>query len=277
MAWTCVVLGTAQDGGNPQLGSPGVGPPRMVASLAALADDGTTLLIDVTPDVKAQLSGLASLPSHQRRDSPNIVDHIVLTHAHMGHYAGLVQFGKEAHNARGIKCWVTPSMAQFLRSNQPWRALEDGGHIEIQVTEPGKSFAPAPGLDLRLVQVPHRPDFTDAVGVSLNEVLYLPDIDGWEQWGEAEQVLARHRICLLDATFYDPAELPGRDISHISHPFVDDTVTRFSHLAADRRMILTHLNHSNPISDPESAEAESVRRAGFEVAADLMAFPLAKH
>ncbi len=272
MAWTCVVLGTAQDGGNPQLGSGGVGLPRMVASLAAIADDGTRLLVDVTPDVKAQLTHLEEIaPSPPV--SRNVVDHIVLTHAHMGHYTGLVQFGAEAHNADGIECWVTRSMADFLRSNQPWRALEDGGHIELHITEPGESFSPASGLDVRLAPVPHRPDFTDAVGVSLNDVFYLPDIDGWEEWPAAEAELSRHRICLLDATFYDHDELPGRDITKIPHPLVPDTVARFRHLAEDRRLILTHLNHSNPISDPASREARLVREAGFEVATDFMQFP----
>ena len=277
MAWTCIVLGTAQDGGNPQLGSRGIGAPRMVASLAVVADDGTRLLVDATPDVKAQLTRLDEMVGTSPRASSNVVDHIVLTHAHMGHYAGLVQFGQEAHNARGIKCWVTSSMADFLRSNQPWLALEEGGHIEIHVTEPNRPVMPAPGLELRLVPVPHRPDFTDAVGVSLNQVFYLPDIDGWDQWPAAEEELAKHRVCLLDATFHEPAELPGRDISQIPHPFVTDTVDRFSHLTADRRMILTHINHSNPINDPDSEETRSVRMAGFEVGADFMAFPAEGH
>lgn len=274
MAWTCVVLGTAQDGGNPQLGSGGVGPPRLVASLAAVADDGTRLLVDVTPDVKAQLAHLEEIAPSERA-SRNVVDHIVLTHGHMGHYAGLVQLGKEAHNAKGIECWVTSSMADFLRSNQPWRALEDGGHIELRVAEPEQRVTPAPGLEMRLVPVPHRPDFTDAVGVSLNGVFYLPDIDSWEEWPAAETELARHDICLLDATFYHQDELPGRDISQIPHPLVPDTTTRFRHLAEDRRLILTHLNNSNPVSDPISREARLVREAGFEVATDFMQFPAA--
>lgn len=245
----------------------------MVASLVAVTEDGTRLLVDVTPDVKAQLLQLENVAGLAPRKATNVVDHVVLTHAHMGHYSGLVQFGKEAHNARGIQCWVTSSMADFLRSNQPWRALEDGGHIEIRIAEANSPFSPVPGLDIRLVPVPHRPDFSDAVGVSLDEVFYLPDIDGWAQWGAAEEELARHRICLLDATFHDAAELPGRDINQIPHPFVTDTLTRFKQLAADRRMILTHINHSNPISDPNSRESRAVRAAGFEVASDFMVFP----
>lgn len=267
-----MVLGTAQDGGNPQLGSAGVGPPRLVASLAAVADDGTRLLVDATPDVRAQLRRLDELTP--TRSASNAVDHIVLTHAHMGHYAGLVQFGKEAHNAQGVQCWVTSSMAAFLRSNQPWRALVDGGHIEIQISEPGAYFSPAPGLELRLVPVPHRPEFSDAVGVSLNRVFYLPDIDGWEEWPRAEEELSRHDISLLDATFHDRDELPGRDISQIPHPLVTDTLARFADLAAEKRLILTHINHSNPIADPDSLETEAVRAAGFEVASDFMTFSL---
>jgi pyrroloquinoline quinone biosynthesis protein B len=271
---TVIVLGTAQDGGSPQLGSPARGPARLVSSLAVVVDDGTTLLIDVTPDVRAQIGHLESVAAYRDRKRRNAVDHIAITHAHMGHYTGLVQFGREAHNARGITAWVTPSMADFIASNQPWRALVDGGHLDLQA-----GFGPVTmsvGLTIRLVPVPHRAEFTDTVGVSLNDrVIYLPDIDGWERWPEAEAEISNHEICLLDATFAGLDEVPGRDLSDIPHPLVSDTIERFGHLVGDRRIILTHLNHSNPVAVSGSDEAEAVEAAGFEIATDFLTFPLA--
>jgi pyrroloquinoline quinone biosynthesis protein B len=273
MAATLIVLGTAQDGGNPQLGGDLRGMPRLVSSVAMITDDGTTLLADVTPDVKAQVAHLRTLAAYQGRTGRNAVDHITLTHAHMGHYTGLVQFGREAHNADAIPTWVTPSMASYLGENQPWRALVDGGHLEVRAGgQPGEI---AKGLTLRLVPVPHRAEFTDTVGISINdEALFIPDIDSWEAWPEADAELSRHRVCLLDASFSSLSEIPGRDLTDIPHPLVPDTLERFGHLTSGRRLILTHINHSNPISVTDSPEAEAVRMAGFEVAEDFMTIRL---
>jgi len=274
MAGTLIVLGSAQDGGTPQLGSgAGVGAPRLVSSVAVVMDDGTTLLADVTPDVKEQVARLGQVDAYQHRSSRNAVDHITLTHAHMGHYAGLVQFGREAHNARALPTWVTPSMASYLAANQPWAALSELGHLAI--TSGFGPFDLGSGLRIRLIPVPHRAEFTDTVGISINdEVLFVPDIDSWEAWPEAETELARHRVCLLDATFASLDEIPGRNLTEIPHPLVTDTVERFGHLATDRRLILTHINHSNPIGDTNSLAAAVVRDAGFEIAADKMTIPI---
>jgi len=270
---TLIVLGTAQDGGNPQLGGQVRGRPRLVSSVAVVTGDGTTLLADVTPDVKAQVAHLQTVEQYQRRQGSNAVDHITLTHGHMGHYTGLVQFGREAHNAESIPTWVTPSMAAYLGDNQPWQALLEGGHLEVKAgLQPGEV---APGLSLRLVPVPHRAEFTDTVGISINdEALFIPDIDSWEAWPQAEEELARHRVCLLDASFSSLAEIPGRNLSDIPHPLVSDTLERFRHLTAGRRLILTHINHSNPISVLESPRAAALWDAGFEVAEDFMQIPL---
>lgn len=231
------------------------------------------MLVDVTPDVREQVRALdrwRPLP-----ESGNVVDHICLTHAHMGHYTGLVQFGKEAHNARAVPTWVTPSMAAFLRANQPWRTLVDDGHLDLRETVPGGTFQPAPGLRVRLVPVPHRSEFTDTVGVSVNdELLYVPDIDAWAAWEDAEAEIARHRVALLDGCFFRAGELSGRNQEDVPHPLVLDTVERFSSLAETRRLILTHLNHSNPAADPSSPEAAVVAAAGFEVAVDDLVIPL---
>lgn len=273
MTGTIVVLGTAQDGGNPQLGSRGRGRPRLVSSLAVVMDDGTTLLVDVSPDVKAQIAHLETMASYRSRTVHNAVDHITLTHGHMGHYTGLVQFGKEAHNADRLPTWVTPSMADFLGAHQPWRGLIDGAHLDIR-----RGFGPAvlaPGLRLRLVPVPHRAEFTDTVGISINdEVLFVPDIDSWDAWAGADEELERHRVSLLDATFATLDEVPGRDLAEIPHPLVGATLERFGHLASTRRIILTHLNHSNPASETDSPTTRAIGAAGFEVADDFMTIRL---
>lgn len=273
MPATAIVLGSAQDAGNPQMGSTGRGPQRLIASVGVIGPDGSALLLDVTPDVREQILMLNRYRAHAR--TSNVVDHVSLTHAHMGHYTGLIHFGKEAHNATGIRTWVTASMAAFLTTNQPWLSLVDGGHLVLEVIAPGEPVEVASGLTLRLLTVPHRDEFSDTVAMSVNdELLYVPDIDTWERWPIAEAEIGRHRVSLLDGCFASSSEVPGRDISAFPHPLVADTVRRFGHLARERRIILTHLNHTNPVSDPESVEAALVAQSGFEVASDGMEISL---
>ena len=246
---TVTVLGSGQDGGLPQLLSTHPNDlaategriPRRTASSVVIESDGMRVLCDVSPDVRAQLDGP--------------VDAIALTHAHMGHYAGLVHFGKEAMAADRLPVVATPSMLRFLRANEPWASLFEGGYL-VEATIPG----------IGLIPVPHRAEHTDTVAVSIGGVLYLPDIDAWDLWPEHRSVVAGHDLALLDASFWSADEVPGREVSEIPHPLVPDTIDRFADVAD--RVVLTHLNHTNPLCDPESTEAGQVRYAGFRVAED---------
>lgn len=285
MSLTAYILGSGQDGGLPQVGS------RMAADTAArvdplavrlgpsicvLDDDGRCFLVDVSPDIKEQENRLLTIPGYAKRKPGNPFDAVLLTHAHMGHYAGLVHFGREAANCRELPVWCTDRMADFLRDNAPWDQLVSLGNIELRPT--GLSVPPIepwPGLSIRAIPVPHRGEYTDTVGISINEtLLYVPDIDNWDAWPAAPEEVGKHEVCLLDATFYSRDELPGRDLSEISHPFITDTLKKFGDLAKNRRIILTHFNHSNPVCDPGSKEARSVTAAGFELAQEMLQISL---
>jgi pyrroloquinoline quinone biosynthesis protein B len=166
-------------------------------------------------------------------------------------------------------------MARFLGSNAPWGALVDHGHVALHHVDVHHRFRVWPDLELEFIPVPHRHDGSDTVAISVEgSALYLPDIDSWAEWAEATEVVASHRTALLDATFWSAGELPGRDLGEIPHPLVPDTLERFGDLAQDRRLILTHLNHSNPVSDPRSPQYAAVLEAGFEVAVEGMVIPI---
>jgi pyrroloquinoline quinone biosynthesis protein B len=245
---------------------------RFSSSVAVVADDGRVLLLDCGPDLKHHERVLRSVRSDV--GTPPI-DGVCLTHGHVGHYAGLLHLGREAAAVDAIPCWVTPSMASFLTADRPWRLLVEQGHLALQTIEPGASGTPWDDLTITFIPVPHRREVTDTVAISVNGVaLYLPDIDSWEDWPEAERVVSDHRIALLDATFWSPDELPHRDISAIGHPMVTDTLERFGHLAGDRRLLLTHLNHTNPLCASDAPERDVVRAAGFETALEGMVIPL---
>src|SRR5262249_15380542 len=93
---TIVVLGIAQYGGIPQIGCTQQickTQHHFVSSLAII-DGSKVYLIDATPDLREQYSGLSQrYPQVAHR---NLFDGIFLTHAHMGHYTGLMYLGKES-------------------------------------------------------------------------------------------------------------------------------------------------------------------------------------
>jgi pyrroloquinoline quinone biosynthesis protein B len=291
MALTIHILGSGQDAGLPQVGS------RMAAdmtarmdplavrlgpSIAVLDDDGRCFLVDASPDIKEQEARLLRIAAYASRTSRNPFDGALLTHAHMGHYLGLAHFGREAANTDRLPVWCTARMAQFLRGNAPWDQLVQLKNIQLHEvvwgpTAPKKAqtIKPWAGLSIRLIPVPHRGEYTDTVGISVNnKLLYVPDIDNWDAWPAASDEVKKHKVCLLDGTFHSPAELPGRNLKEISHPFITDTVRKFADLAKSCRIILTHFNHSNPVCDPASKEARVVQAAGFELAQEMMAINL---
>jgi pyrroloquinoline quinone biosynthesis protein B len=95
------ILGSAQDGGVPQVGCRcercnharmNAEHVRFPASLAIVGKSGRLLLIDVTQNLSQQLDLIRDLLPSGKNLLPAAV---LLSHAHVGHYAGLLFFGKE--------------------------------------------------------------------------------------------------------------------------------------------------------------------------------------
>jgi len=288
-----LVLGTAQDAGLPQVGCDQApcraaradpGRRRYVTSLL-LADPrtGQRYLFDATPDLREQVELCRGHPAGRTLPGPRppLFEGVFLTHAHMGHYGGLLQLGPEAYGVRDLAVYGTPRMARYLTDNGPWSLLVETGAIRLEVLEPGATVQLAEDLSVTALRVPHREEFTDTVAFVIRgparSVLYLPDIDKWERWDTpVEDVLASVDVALLDAAFFDTDEVPGRDLAEIPHPFVIESLERFRSLPASERakVHFTHLNHTNPAADPESAAAGRVRAAGMAVAREGDVFEL---
>jgi pyrroloquinoline quinone biosynthesis protein B len=259
------VLGVAQDGGLPHLGCEkgacaaarrGERPVEKVACVGVVGA-GEAWLVDATPDLPAQVAALGvRLPTG-----------ILLTHAHVGHYVGLVHLGKEVASARGLPVHATPRMRAFLSGNAPWRSLVEGGHVRLE----DNAVVRLGDVVVRAIPVPHRDESSDTVGYLFEgpraRVLYVPDIDRWDLWDrDLRATVASVDHALLDATFFSADELPGRDASRVPHPLVTDTMDRLDGLG--QKVHLIHLNHTNPLwLDPSPAERRGfhVSREGWEV------------
>jgi pyrroloquinoline quinone biosynthesis protein B len=280
-----VVLGIAQDGGVPHIGcrqelcvSARSDPSRRqrVASLG-LVDEraGARFLVDATPDLASQLESLNE--GRTLTDPRKPVDGILLTHAHIGHYAGLMYLGREALGAHAVPVYVTARLARFLRENGPWSQLIAIGNIVLREIEPGHEFALTPDLKVTALVVPHRDEWSDTVGYVVRgpsaSLLYLPDIDKWEKWERPiEGVVAQVDAAFLDGTFFSLEELPGRTQSEVPHPLIGETMERLARLAP--RVCFVHLNHTNRLLFDAPARRE-VESRGFRVARDGDVVPLA--
>jgi pyrroloquinoline quinone biosynthesis protein B len=201
------------------------------------------------------------------------IDGILLTHAHIGHYAGLLHLGREVMGADGVPVHVMPRMEKFLRTQGPWSQLVQLKNIALRPMRDGRAFALNKRLRVTPFLVPHRDEFSETVGFRIEgprqKILWLPDIDKWERWKTPlEKALAGVDVAYLDATFYTDGELGGRDMSKIPHPFIAETMRRLkTQPAAVRAKVrFIHLNHTNPAHNPRSAAAKVIRAAGFRVA-----------
>ncbi len=266
-----VVLGSGQDGGAPQLGRTShTGPARTASSVCVVSDEGV-YLFDASPDIRTQYA--AVLPLLGNRDPHRPFDAVCITHLHMGHYVGLVHFGKEAASTSEMPLIAPSPILDFLQTHQPWRSLFENRNLLARPIDDGPIRFGA--ITIRSIPIPHRAEFAPAVAYSLLVerepwALYLPDIDSWDEWPEAEEVIGAHVVSLVDATFGSPDELPGRDLAAIPHPLVTDTIERFSALARRHTIILTHMNHSNTVADSTSPLAARAHDAGFVIASDGM-------
>jgi pyrroloquinoline quinone biosynthesis protein B len=268
-----ILLGTAQDGGVPQVGcycrhcSAARADPagrRWVACLA-LVDHaaGQSWLIDATPDLREQLHALHEWAP----DCP--LSGIVLTHAHAGHYAGLIHLGREAWDTRRLPVYASAQMVTFLRGNAPWSQLVALHNVELRVLAPDREVQLSRRLSLRPMPVPHRDEFSDTLAYVVRgptrQLFYCPDIDSWDRWAvDLRHLVAGMDVALLDGTFFSADELPGRDLHEIPHPLVIGTVERLAGM--DRDVWLIHLNHSNPLHGP-GPEREWLAAQGIGVGA----------
>jgi len=275
-----VVLGIAQDAGYPAAGCKrdcctrawAAAALRRHVSCLGLIDpqSGGRWLLDCTPDFPAQLHALDQLAPVAQRPG---LSGILLTHAHIGHYAGLIHLGREALAAHGVPVYAMPRMREYLRNNGPWSQLIESGNLTLQALADRRQQSLNSRLSVTPLTVPHRDEYSETVGFiiegPLRTVIYLPDIDKWERWQPAiEDVISSVDAAYLDGTFFADGELGGRDMAEIAHPYIAESIDRFAVLPASERTKIrfTHFNHTNPVVDPHGEAARRVRIAGHHLA-----------
>lgn len=281
-----VVLGTFQDAGSPQIGCKKdcckdlfIQPDktRRVVSLGLIdAVNHKNFIIEATPDFSQQAKSLKWLSVFDNKETP---DGILLTHAHIGHYTGLMYLGKEAMNADSIPVYAMPRMKTFLEQNGPWSQLVKNKNIAVQQMTDQKSIQLTTQLKIIPFTVPHRDEFSETVGYIIigpnKKALFIPDIDKWEKWETPiMEAIAKVDYAFIDGTFFDAAEINnpqdpvGRDMSTIPHPFIMESMNKFKDLPTTEKnkIYFIHFNHTNPVINKKSKPYQQVIENGFNTA-----------
>ena len=240
-----------------------------VTSIAVVNSDlNKYILFEATPDITYQLNNLKNNIFQEFL----LPEALYISHAHIGHYSGLMYFGREALGTKNLLVKVLPKMSIFLRKNGPWSQLVELNNIQIKNTKFDESNLELSNIQVTPIKVPHRDEYSETAGYIIKgknkKALFIPDIDKWEKWDKKLiDLVMKFDYLLLDATFYDMEEI-NRDISEIPHPLVSETISLLNTLSKEykSKVYFIHMNHTNPMLDPDSDLSKSVIKKGFNIA-----------
>ena len=276
------VLGIAQDGGHPQPGClrpccANITEPHYPVSLGIRSSKGTNLLIEATRNLGDQFTLWGQTK----------VDHLLLTHAHLGHVDGLGLFGREAIAARDIELHVSDDMYHLIDRTPQWNLMVQQGVFNIRTFTAGDVVFSQGELSIEAVRIPHRAELSDMHAFIIRgpskSLLFLTDHDTWNETltvhdcSSIRELLAKLNvdIALIDGTFWSEDELAGRNQATVPHPPVLQTLNMLgSREDGDPDIIFTHLNHTNPLYNRDSEQYAEVERLGWSVAYQGQRFTL---
>lgn len=274
------VLGVAQDGGVPHIGCSKTccstsSVTRYVSSIMVSNQESkTSYIFDASPDLAKQLSFMKDKISENLKG-------IFLTHAHIGHYSGLMYLGRESFNSKNIPVYAMPRMKKFLETNGPWDQLVSLNNIKINSIVNEREIIVEKELIVKPIEVPHRDEYSETVGYLIKgpnkSAIYIPDIDKWYKWDKSiVDLINSVDYAFIDATFYDEKEINYRDISEIPHPFVIESMKLFERFSREEKskIYFIHLNHTNPLLDSNSSEYKNLISKGYNVAQEGLVLKL---
>lgn len=273
-----MVLGVAQDGGYPHMGcqkncckmawtNPKMS--KQVVSLALVDPvNKKWWLFEATPGIKLQLQ---HFKSQTNSAYPYLPEGVFITHAHIGHYTGLMEFGREVMATNGLKVYVLAKLKTFLMSNGPWSQLVKLNNINLIALTADQPISVSNNT-VTAFTVPHRDEFSETAGFKITtptkKYLFIPDIDKWSKWNKDIITEVKNvDVALVDATFYSNTELANRAIAEVPHPLVTETTELFKNetSAIKHKLYFIHFNHTNPLLWNAQAQ-QALLAKGFNLA-----------
>ncbi|MCZ4244735.1 MBL fold metallo-hydrolase [Pedobacter punctiformis] len=273
-----IVLGVAQDGGYPHMGcqkncckmawnNPVLR--KNVVSLALVDPvNKKWWLFEATPDIKQQLQDFKLQTKEQY---PYLPEGVFITHAHIGHYTGLMEFGREVMATNKLKVYVLPKLKAFLEQNGPWSQLVKLNNIDLIELSPDKPVSVI-NNSITAFTVPHRDEYSETAGFKIvtptKKYLFIPDVDKWNKWNKnIIDEVKKVDVAMIDATFYTNTELGNRAIAEVPHPLVMETekLLQTEDLQTKNKVYFIHFNHTNPLLWDVNTQKE-VLKNGFNLA-----------
>lgn len=296
-----IVLGSAAGGGVPQWNcrcpvcrlawsrDPRV-EPRTQSSIAVSQDGAAWVLLNASPDLRAQVSATRALqPRTDGRDSP--IRAVVLTNADVDHIAGLLSLREQ----QPFELFGTKDTLSLIGDNQVFDVVARSLVRRTPVAF-GMPFSPAPGLEMEFFAVPGKvPLWREDAGLVIGEesgatvgvaitgggrrLAYVP---GCAAVTDALRARIRDAdLLFFDGTLYRDDEMiaagvgskTGARMGHLSMSGADGSVALLADVPVARRVFI-HINNTNPALVDGSDERSAVEAAGWAVARDGMEFSL---
>jgi len=269
------ILGIAQDAGYPHINCEndccksfydGEESKKLVSCLGLVdLNNDKKYIFDATPDFTEQTQLLKT----DHLDNGNIIDGVFLTHAHIGHYTGLMYLGFEALGANKVPVYVMPRMKNYLETSGPWSQLLTFNNVDLKSMQHDSVVSLNNNLKVTPFLVPHRDEYSETVGYLIEgehkKALFIPDIDKWQKWERniIEEV-KKVDYAFVDASFFRDGEI-DRDMSKIPHPFTTQTTTLFENedMKTKNKIHFIHFNHSNPTIKDAHHLKDSIINLGF--------------
>ena len=265
--------------------------PRTQSSLAVNDGGESWLLVNASPDLRAQIASCPPLqPGRAVRDTA--IAAVLLVDAQIDHATGLMTLRE--HRAR-LRIHCTPSVHADLTTGYPLlRVLESycgvDWHPIDAIAEKPFAIEGLPNLVLQPLPIPgEAPPYSprrghpapdDTIGLTFvdrasgRRCFYAPGLGTWSE--RIRQAAREADVVLVDGTLWKDDELATRGASHktgreMGHLAQSGAGGMLEELAAlPGRRILIHINNTNPILDHDSPEHRRLAQLGIEIAYDGM-------
>ena len=286
-----IILGAAAGGGLPQwncgcarcdAARAGRIPPLTQSAVAVTANGRDWAILNASPDIRAQIAATPALHPIGARETP--LRAVLVTNGDIDHVAGLLSL----RESQRFDLWATAAIHDALAAN-PMLAALNPDLVARRTVALDRAFDLLPGLSATLFAVPGKvPLYQEGaevetglvgettVGVELRasgrRVLYIPGCADMPDWLAAR--IEGADLLLFDGTLWHDDEMIAAGLGvktgqRMGHMPVTRTLQALAPLTIGRR-VLVHINNSNPLTDPGSAETATAAAAGWTVARDGM-------
>jgi pyrroloquinoline quinone biosynthesis protein B len=270
--------------------------PRTQSSIAVSGNDVDWVLINASPDLLAQLRAHPELqPARSIRDSG--IAAVVLIDAQIDHVAGLLMLRERS---MPLPVYACAPVFDDLSSGLPLiPLLAHYCGVERHTITLHEPFTIAPAGNIRFKALPidsKPPPYSprrassapgDNIALLIEDgdtgarVFYAPGLAAASP--EILEAMRSAQLALVDGTFWSATEMiefglsnkRAADMGHLAqcgdgnHPGM---IQLLDTIPASTRKVLLHINNTNPILDPHSAECAVLRAREIEVARDGMQF-----